>query len=102
MSDFGKIVYSEVEKIVLLSSNRPISSSFSRGDIRIGTAHGRVDEIFYTLVHNFGESSIQSRKYVQILENNGKLGYTIWNDGNSDRDLPSNLIDILRKFKYSE
>ncbi len=102
MNDFGKIVYGEVERIVLLSSTRPINSQFSKGDLRIGTAYGRIDEKFYTLVHNFGENSMSSRKYVQILEDNGKMGYTIWADGSSDRALPSNLVDVLRKFKYSE
>ncbi len=100
MSDFGKMVYGEVERIVLLSSVRPINSQFSKGNIRIGTAYGRIDENFYTLVHNFGENLISSRKYVQILENNGKDSYTIWDDGRSDRNLPSNLIDVLRKFKH--
>ncbi len=100
MSDFGKIIYSEVEKIVLLSSTRPIISQWSKGDIRIGTAHGRIDEKFYTLVHNFGEGSISSKRYVQILENNGKMGYTIWDDGNSDRFIPSNLLEVLKKFKH--
>ncbi len=102
MNDFGKIVYSEVEKIVLLSLTQPINSPWSKGDIRIGTAHGRIDEKFYTLVHNFGECSTSSRRYVQILENNGKVGYTIWENGNSDRELPSNLIEILKTFKYSQ
>ncbi len=101
MNDLGKMVYAEVERIVLFSSIRPITSQFSKGDIRIGTAHGRIDETFYTLVHNYGESSTSSKKYVQILGNNGADEYTIWADGRSDRNLPPNLIERLRNFKYS-
>ncbi len=100
--EFGKLAYRSVEEIVCLS-NAPFDNKIpSSGSVRIGIAKGRISDKRYTLIHNFGDSSSSSGKYVQIFDQSFYVAYTIWENGSSDRELPSDLLGSLRSFRHSD